>query len=102
MRGDETQLTDLDAQSLRRHLIRLRGRLEALDLVGGEYQLEEAAQVGVGELRLGHLLHGVGERGQPYALLAQPAERICDVVMRVQLPQPPQDTVPLLLGQYDL
>src|SRR5258706_4769162 len=73
-----------------------------LYLIGGEHQLEEVAQVGVGELRLRNFLRGVGERRQPHALLAQAAERVRDVVMRRQLPQPSQDTVALLLGQYDL
>src|SRR5713101_5102073 len=54
--------------------VRLGGRLEAPHLVRREDLLEAGADAGVGELRLGHCLDRVGERGETEPSLDQPAK----------------------------
>ncbi len=74
MGGDEPDLLERHAQPLRGQPVRLGGRLEAPDGVGGERLLEEVAQPGVGELRLADRRGRVGQRGEAQAGIAQVPE----------------------------
>jgi len=99
MGGDEPELLERHAQPLRGQPVRLGGRLEPPDGVGGERLLEEVAQPGMRQLRLADRRGRVGQRGEAQARVAQLPEALPHLGMGGELAHPLPERLPILFGE---
>ncbi len=85
MRRDESDLANLDPQTIRCHAVRLGRRLQPLDGILEEPLIEVLKQARVADLGVGHALRRVRRRGQTQSRVAQTPQVLLDLRMRLQL-----------------
>ena len=85
IRRDESDLANLEPQTIRCHAVRLGRRLQPLDDILEEPLIEVLKQARVADLGVGHALRRVRRRGQTQSRVAQTPQVLLDLRMRLHL-----------------